>query len=230
MEKPATEQKPDILTEDYKGTGAVVSGLGYWVIETKVFSLIGLIGGAILGAFAPKKVNEWSKLSQEFSINLVDNNPAGNGVFAASKRWFGASLNKVLEWSHSLAEHLPFKEYFQKRAGGAQSGRAKAMISAAGIAGIVGFVVSTIHGFFVGAKSSSEGKHQFDRAKKEIKTLRDEKEALTTELDTTSKELAKTKAEVTKFAAMHNTTPKAIISNAEHADTVVSRDALAQQL
>lgn len=223
MEKQTTDAKRDILTEDYKGTGAVISGLGYWVIETKVFGVLGLIGGALVGALAPKQVNAWSETSQRISKNLVEKNPVGSGALGTTKRWFGHSANKIFEWSDKIAEHLPFKSYFQKRAGGATSGRGKAMIAASGIAGIAGFLISTVHGFFVGAKSASDGKDQFDYAKSEIRTLRDDKEALTNELEKTSKELAKTKAEVTKFAAENDVTPKTIISNAEHAETITHK-------
>lgn len=231
MENRDTPNKGDILQEPYKGTGPVVSGLGYGVIETKVMWFAGLLGGGIIGVLAPKHINNLSDSWQARGIKAVENNPAGSGGWGAVKRGFGHSINKIFEWSGKLADHMPGKDYAAKHLGGASSNRMKAAISAGGIASIAAIAFSVVHSMFVGAKSAADGKNQFERARSEIKTLRDEKQALTEELETTSKELAKLKAQDIKLRAETKAAlPSASIADIHHEGHVAERDGLSQSV
>lgn len=215
MEKQTTDAKNDILGENYNGTGAVISGLGYGVVESKIALVPGAILGGAVASLAPQSIDKFDKAvetiiqqSREPNISMTREILSG-----PVHLWQG-----LTNWCKEASIHIVDVVYKRMHDGVSIAVKhpeinryAKGIANGSAAAFILAFVLGAFHG----ASSSNRGEGQFDRAKKEIKTLRDEKEALTAELETTGKELAKAKAEAHSHAAVHNESPRAVISSAD---------------
>ncbi len=215
MKEQPTDAKRDILNESYKGTGAVVSGLGYGVIESKIAMVPGAILGGVAASIAPQSIDRFDNAveriiqkSREPNISMTREILSGPvSLWQTFTNWCKNTSIHIIDVGYkrlhngvSIAVKHPEIGRYAK---GIANGSAAA------------FILAFILGAFHGASSSNNGEKQFEDAKKEIKTLRGEKEALTTELETTGKELAKAKAEAHSHAAVHNESPRAVISSAD---------------
>lgn len=198
--------KTSILQEEYQGPSATVAAVGVGAIESKVMWLVGLIVGGLFGAAAPETVNHWAESSQDFAEKMKVNNPKGSGGVAAIKRGTSKFISKMFEWSEVLAKHLPGHD---KIAGKFGTHRSTAVIAAGGITSLAAIIASVVHGAFVGTKSAHGGRDQFNRAKHEIRTLRNEKIALEEELADSTKALTKERARQTAHNTLHHDTPEA---------------------
>ncbi len=249
MKNPEHTSDPDILQEEYHGTGRTVSALGLGALETKLYALAGVAGGAAVGLAAPETVNGWTQKVKDFSRNVLDRNHDTPGIIAACKRgsahfvgWvfraadavaistLGGAINDKSAITKLDAHHVAYvtmkKEAIIQRFS-SFGNKALAMVTLGGVLGLAGFVAGMFTGAFRGVGNASHGKDQFDRAKKEIKNLRGDKEALTAQLEGTAKELAGLKAEAVKLRA--ETTPAPVVSQAELAGQAHS-PALSAQL
>lgn len=222
MEKPVTDKKRDLLTEDYKGTGAIISSLGYSVVESKIAMVPGAMLGGIASAFSPQIVE-----SLDANIATIAKKAAmpDASFMRQAVSWPAILWRDLTTWAGNASIHVVdffYRPFNNKVSILSKVPADKLKLYTKGIANGagIGIVLATGLGVWHGVSSSNKGEKQFDHAKNEIKTLRNEKEALVAELDTTSKELAKTKAEAIKHTAMHDEMPGAVISHAEHAETV----------
>jgi hypothetical protein len=87
----------DILREEYKGTGAIVSALGQGAIDTKFAWLGGLTIGGTLAFFNFKKVNTAIEAAQKFSNTLRDSDNTFIKTCGKITVWlFGQGDNHVL--------------------------------------------------------------------------------------------------------------------------------------
>lgn len=216
MEKTTTGEKRDILSEDYKGTGAIISSLGYGVVESKIAMVPGAMLGGIAAATIPKSVTALDNAVKEVADMAAHSSAS---TLRKSVSWPIILWRDITNWAGNASIHVvdffykPFAKtsILSKIPAEQIANYSKGIAHGAGI----GILIASVLGIWHGVSSSGKGENQFDRAKKEIKTLRDEKEALATELDNTGKELAKTKAEAHTHAAKHNEAPRSVISSAE---------------
>jgi len=167
MEKPA--EKPvenDIATEAYKGPGAVVTSLGYSVIEWKIGIAAGLLAGMAAAIAAPQFF-----IRQSNGLNAWATRLAGHE--SPLPKYTGKFTHWVVGITKKLADHSP-KALLNRM--GAE--RAEATVFAGGFGALTGLVGSLFTSGFHGTKVAKEARHQFERAKTEIKDLRAENASL----------------------------------------------------
>jgi hypothetical protein len=235
--------KDDVTQEDYQGSGAVVSGLGYtallhWV--TNIVFVGGLVTLALFNHDAAGNSIKWIKTTGEALakedrgfisrkcggfISWLFGKPAGSFAHLnqelAKLGNTNVDLAKAVEeaaqsnergFLQNIAHHL-VKPFIKAQKGGIHAVDAAATAAsqdaikqavkdaekventlvAGGVGLIMSTIVSTVAGFMHGGAKSHHGRAQFDRAKNEIHTLRDQYDELRqkyvetkTELDTRS--------------------------------------------
>lgn len=166
MERPKKTSDSDITTEPYKGPGWLVTGAGEGAIAHYGTMLLGLFGGGALSGVLYKQVEG---IENNFR-NFAKENANNSNIL---KRWSGNVAGWVQDTADKLAHHMP-KSLLNK----VPQERVRAVIFGGGILGFLGFFVAPVFFMFTGAKHSSDGKQQFNRAQDEILTTRAERDAL----------------------------------------------------
>ncbi len=174
MEKFKVDPNDDIASEPYKGPGRVVTSAGYIYLSHILATIAGFVGFAIAGAVAhtqTNKVKQWAEM-------LSDSRAESSGI----KKGFASAIafiSKIAETaSHKVFSGL--KALGGERFKGKSIGEEKmsAALFAGGAGAIAGWVGSTIWGVVKGSNEGNRGKRQFERAKVEIKDLRERNDDL----------------------------------------------------
>lgn len=175
MKTSHPQENVDILDEPYKGPGAIAASAGYVSLYHWVAMVVGFVGLGALGMLAPKQTNAIKDAFIEFSeANKVSSN------------WLKKAPAHMAGWVTHSADYIAHKVVGLGRnvvRGGVQTKpmseqNLSAFMFAGGIGGVAGWIGSTVIGIIQGGHEGSTGKRQFNRAKAEIKELRERNEDL----------------------------------------------------
>jgi hypothetical protein len=129
----------------------------------------GFVGFAVAGAIAHTQTNKVKQWAEALSDSRAESSGIKKGIATVV-----AFISKLAEGaSHKVFDGL--KKLSGDRFQGKSIGEAKtsAALFAGGIGAVVGWVGSTIWGILKGSHEGNAGKRQFERAKTEIKHLRE---------------------------------------------------------
>jgi hypothetical protein len=200
MEKGNQTPELDVSDESYKGSGRVVTSAGYLYISHMASTLAGM---AAVGAAAYIFHGKVNSLVDKLHTVAEKSGRVRKGVirFIVGDRRGSHELNSVIKDLEGISEahHKKLRDivaneelsFFQHKAvkfsnwiskselGGriieAQSdSRMEATFIGASLGAITGWISSTIWSLYKGHQEGGKGKHQFLRAKKQIKNLQED--------------------------------------------------------
>jgi hypothetical protein len=175
MEKFQVDSKNDILAERYKGPGPVVAGAGYIYISHLASTIAGAIALGALGALASGKALAIKEAFTKFGTTHADS----PNSFKKAAAWFVGGIPKLADYSATKLTGTA-KKISGNRIGHVNEANTKtaAFMFAGGIGAVSGWIGSTIWGGLKGGHEGNVGKRQFNRAKAEIKDLRERNDDL----------------------------------------------------
>ena len=203
MKTPSTDSR-DIATEPYRGPSALVAAAGYTYAGHLIAVIAGVFVAGVSAYAAHRHVNravgelrDYAAKNTGYGKKIVDflfgMNPGKHPLKHALNEARCLSQHATAEL-HTLVTHeergffenLAFKvtksaersawvsNFMQER----PTERLSAAFIGGGLGGAVGWIGSTIWGILKGHGEGAQGVEQFERAKAEIKTLRQENTAL----------------------------------------------------
>jgi len=165
MQKP-DRSDTDITKQPYRGPGAVVASLGEGALQTKFMAIAGLIVGGLAAAAFPTR----AQAAMEKITTRMDQ-------FHASPNRFLQPIGALGKWLVSIGEHsVTWLRKFESvdkllRNSGK---RAEAAIEGAILTSAGASLIGTFVGGSAGVIHARAGRRQFETAKTEIVSLRDE--------------------------------------------------------
>jgi hypothetical protein len=175
MKKSDSKENGDILDEPYKGPGAIAAAAGYVSLYHWVAMVVGFVGFGALGMLAAKPTNAIKEAFTEFSVANKSNN-----------NWLKKAPAHMAGWVTRSADYIAHKVVGLGKnvvRGGVQTKpmseqKLSAFMFAGGVGGAAGWIGSSVWGVIQGGHEGNSGKRQFNRAKAEIKELRERNQDL----------------------------------------------------
>lgn len=160
--RPQSDQKTDIAEQAYRGPGAVITSLGYGVVDYKIAS----IASAALGlGIALAKPEATVKHLNNFAAKMHELRDA-NGVFRKSLGVAGVKFVELGQW---FEKNVPFKHKLQSWV---PQGKWEPVSRLTGMFATLGFFATFFTSAGRGIASANAGKNQLQDAQNEIKHLR----------------------------------------------------------
>lgn len=175
MKKSHPQEHGDILNEPYKGPGAIAASAGYVSLYHWVAMVVGFVGFGAIGMLAPKPTNAMKEAFTEFSL-----------ANKTSESWLKKAPAHMAGWVTRSADYIAHKVVGLGKnvvRGGVQTKpmseqKLSAFMFAGGVGGAAAWIGSSVWGVIQGGHEGTSGKRQFNRAKAEIKELRERNEDL----------------------------------------------------
>jgi hypothetical protein len=204
MRNPHPAHSHDIVDEKYQGPGAVVAGVGYGAIQTKLALFGGLIGGGVLAFIFHKPVGaavdsvrsaatRWAMHENKFiqsggntltwlvghdaSKIATDLKPMlnQNGLSEATReKLISVIAREENGLVHSLSESIRKWKWVQTIIDKSDTNRIDATIMGGGLFAVISMLGTAIWGGHQGYRSARHGRNQLTRAQDEIRHLRGE--------------------------------------------------------
>ncbi len=164
MENQDNNAKTDIAEQTYKGPGAVVTSLGYGVIDYKIATIAAAAMGVGISLLNPKGTSKALADFEQSSKSLYES----KNIAKKSIGWMGTHFSMLGEW---FEKSVPFKHklksLFEK------SPENWAPVSRlTGMLATVGFFATFFTAAGRGIEAANAGKNQLREAQAEIKKLR----------------------------------------------------------
>lgn len=175
MKKVNIDSDNDIVEEPYKGTSPVVASAGYVYITHWIGIIIGAATLGILGMVASNKTIAIKDAFTQFGKTHANSANSLN----KSAAWLVGGIPKMADYFATK-----FVAAIEKLGGkniakvDTTSQKTAAVMFAGGLGAAFGWVGSTIWGIVKGGHEGNTGKRQFERAKAEIKELRERNDDL----------------------------------------------------
>lgn len=168
MEKFKVDSKDDIAEEPYKGPSIAVAAAGEGFLRHFAWAVVGIVVGGVASSLAYNKVGAVKEAFQEF-------HGANREHAFFLKRWAAKAAGLVVTIAHGLTGHIPGHQHIVKHI---PEKRLEATLFGGGLLGAIGYASGWISALFTGTVHSNAGKRQFERAKAEIKDLRERNDDL----------------------------------------------------
>lgn len=184
--KDRNQTDTDIAQQRYRGPSPVVAGLGESFVHGKFLLLTGALVGTIAGAVFPTRVGKIMNEARAYVTKLHGSeNHLIHGIGGFGK-WSIDIGENLVGWIRGIKPVESGLSRLQKNDPAQRVANAinSAIITSAGLS-----ILGLFTGFFTGSRTSTRGKHQFENAKSEILTTREENAQLRQKLIETQFEL-----------------------------------------
>lgn len=193
MENQTHSTQTDIAEQTYQGPGPVITSLGYGVIDYKIASVASAALGAAIALIYPKQTEH---AFEQFARSSKQWHESTNVAKRVTGR-LGITLDNLGHW---FENNVPFKTKLQSLFEKSPE-KWKPVSRLTGLFAMVGFFATFFTAAGRGIASANRGKHQFEAAQAEIRTLR--KQLAESQQEANKKEHALTPTDQTAESVTH---------------------------
>lgn len=186
MDKSLADKQSDITAEHYEGPGAVIASAGYMYVSHGIAAVLGFFALGAVGYAASNKTVALKEAFKSFGERHADS----PNILKNSTAWVARSIPRAANFvakKVTAGTYRIFGERFADKSISEEA--ATATMFAGGIGAAAGWIGSSIWGILKGSHEGHKGKHQFERAKREITELREKNDTLESESHQLKKQL-----------------------------------------